>query len=97
VVVPMKEPTLTSDRRDLADADDVDVAGHAQPDVLTAARLDGEHVAVDGFDGAANARRRGRLLGDGVKRGAGDHRNGDKRANELKATNGHGRNLRWRH
>ena len=73
------------------------IAGHVQLDVLAAARLDGEHVAIDGFDGAANARRRRRLLGDRVKRGAGDHRDGGKRANELKATDGHGGNLRWRH
>ena len=83
-------------QRDFADPDDVDVAGHMQLDILAATRLDGQHVAVDGLDGAANARRRRRLLGDRVKRGARNHRYGGKRANELKATDGHGANLRWR-
>ena len=79
--------------RDLADPHDIDIAGHMQFDVLAASRLDGEHVAIDGFDGAANARRRGRLLGDRVKRGGRDHHDGGKRANELVAIAGHGKKL----
>ena len=47
VVVPMKEPTLMSDKRNLGDADQAHVAGHAQLEILAAARLDREHVAVD--------------------------------------------------
>jgi hypothetical protein len=78
--------------RDLADPHHIDIAGHMQFDVLAAPRLDGEHVAIDGFDGAANARRCGRLLGDRVKRGGRDHHDGGKRANKLIAIAGHAGN-----
>ena len=78
-----------SDKRDLDDPDHPHVAGHAQLEVLAAARFDREHIAVDGFDGAANPRRRRRLLGDRTERRRGDHGDGDKRAGKRGAMNGH--------
>src|SRR5207249_11868442 len=77
-------------QRDLADADHAYVIGHMQLDVVAAARLHGEYVAIDGLDCAANPRWRRRLLGNGVDRGRRHHRNGDKRTDELKTLNGHG-------
>jgi hypothetical protein len=79
VVVPMKEPTLISASEILMTPHHPHVAGHTQPDVLAAARFDEEHIAVDAFDGAAKARRRGWLLGDCVERRRDYHCYYDKR------------------
>src|SRR5450756_430103 len=60
-----------------------------QLDVLAATRLHRQHVAVDGLGGAANPRRRRRLLRDRQQRRRGDRGEYDKGTNERGTTNGH--------
>src|SRR3984957_20951307 len=75
--------------RNLDDSDDLHIGRQVQLDVVAAARLDHEQVAIDTFDGAAHPRRCRRLLGNGAKDRCSYHRRGDQRTGKRRTDYGH--------